>query len=232
MIILKYFSRCVLIAKPIFPVSNLPPCSAKGIGPLGATTQGMSYPMKESTSVEDPEDPRRRRGPPCSSPPPLFRHSQETNDYSVQQGKRVLSFLKSTAGHTALNTSSREGLTGCFMHQRRRREVHDTYANSWWKVFTVAKPECVHPSVCAWLKQVHCSLIRRAGFRKGLTNGGHSKFFIVYQLWMCSGGCVAEGHSHLTASAGRNRLWWDKRVQLWQEIIFSREGKVGMGKQW
>lgn len=75
------------------------------------------------------------------------------------------------------------GGTDRMFYAPEKEEVHDTYANSWWNVFTMAKSECVHQSVYAWLKQIHCSLIRRVRFRKGLTNWGYSKYFTVYQLW-------------------------------------------------
>lgn len=102
----------------------------------GSNSTGNVLPKKESTSEEVPEDPRRSR-PPCSSPYFSAQALQETNDYSVQQSKKAPSFLKSSTEHTALNArSSWEGLTVCFMHQRRKRFmilmlIHDGTFSPW-----------------------------------------------------------------------------------------------------
>lgn len=181
MVILKYFSRCFLIGKSVSLVSSLPPCLTKGIVSLGATAQGMSYQRKRALqrkSLKTQEEGQDLHVQVLTS---LLRHCRKP---------MTTVFNKASKHRTSLNPQQNSseckvfpGGTDRMFYAPEKEEVHDTYANSWRNVFTMAKSECVHQSVHAWLKQIHCSLIGRVRFRKGLVNWGYSKFFIVHQLW-------------------------------------------------
>lgn len=84
---------CFLIGKSISLVANLPPCSAKGIVPLGGIAYGMSYQRKRAFPRKALKTQEEGQDLHAQVLTPLLRRSQETNDYSVQESKQTLSFF-------------------------------------------------------------------------------------------------------------------------------------------
>lgn len=180
-IILKYISRYALMIKPVYPASNLPPCENRGRVPLGATTWGM--PNERERFSGGAWRPKNR------AKTPVFKSLLLCLDIH-RKPTRASTELTWVPSRTYSSEGIFPGGPDRMFYAPEKEEVHDTYANSWLKVFTVVKSKCVHPSVYAWLEQIHCSLIRKGRFSNGLTNWGHSQFLTVYQLWGCGGGCL------------------------------------------